>query len=312
MAKPSTRLYVILARNAPVAVIFRRGPSRHVLALSWNTETHEIRRGQWFKGRIYEHRCDLSPSGEKLIYFAAKHRAPLFTWTAVSRPPFLSALAMWPKGDAWGGGGLFTNERTIALNHRASERAVAEGFRLPKSIVVEPMKGRPGWGEDDPIWSERLARDGWILKQLAKGRENKRGSKIWWEYSQPLIWTKAKGSLVLEMHVLGFHEIDGPSDVVEHRVLSSDGELALSLGRSDWADWSRSGELLFARDGRLFRIPVDRSGGLEEPIQVADFRELRFEEVPATSEARVWSGPTPRGPLIEEIGTSQSREDLHR
>lgn len=71
--------------------------------------------GQWFKGRIYERRCDLSPSGEKLIYFAAKYRSPLYTWTAVSRPPFLTALLLWPKGDAWGGGGLFNNERTIGL-----------------------------------------------------------------------------------------------------------------------------------------------------------------------------------------------------
>src|SRR5689334_10667690 len=113
-SKPSTRLYVLLARKAPIGVVFRRGPSKQVLLLSWNTETHEIRKGQWLKGRIYEHRCDLSPSGEKLIYFAANQRQPMYSWTAVSRPPFLTALALWPKGDAWGGGGLFENERTLA------------------------------------------------------------------------------------------------------------------------------------------------------------------------------------------------------
>jgi hypothetical protein len=58
--KPSTRLYVLLARKAPIAAVFRRGPSKRVLLLTWNTETHEVRKGQWFKGRIYERRCDIS------------------------------------------------------------------------------------------------------------------------------------------------------------------------------------------------------------------------------------------------------------
>jgi hypothetical protein len=38
--KPSTRLYVLLARKAPLAVVFRRGLSKQVLLLMWNTDTH--------------------------------------------------------------------------------------------------------------------------------------------------------------------------------------------------------------------------------------------------------------------------------
>src|SRR5262249_39683455 len=58
--------------------------------------------GQWFNGRIYERRCDLSPSGKRLIYFAASYKAPYAIWTAVSRLPFLTAVTLWPKGDGWG------------------------------------------------------------------------------------------------------------------------------------------------------------------------------------------------------------------
>src|SRR5689334_6204370 len=104
---PSTRIYFLLARKSPLAVIFRRGPSKQVAVITWDTERHEFFLGQWLKGRIYEHRCDLSPSGQKLIYFAAKYGTEMRTWTAVSRPPFLTAIALWPKGDAWGRGGLF-------------------------------------------------------------------------------------------------------------------------------------------------------------------------------------------------------------
>lgn len=111
----STRLYVILAREAQYGVIFRRGPSKRVLLIGWNTAGDTFERGQWFKGRIYERRCDLSPEGDLLLYFAANYRKPYFSWTAISRPPFLTALALWPKGDCWGGGGHFSSRKQIAL-----------------------------------------------------------------------------------------------------------------------------------------------------------------------------------------------------
>jgi len=66
------RLYVILARAAPVAVVFRRGPARRVQIVKWSTDTDRFEEGQWFHGRIYERRCDLSPDGGRLVYFAQK------------------------------------------------------------------------------------------------------------------------------------------------------------------------------------------------------------------------------------------------
>ena len=294
---PSTRLYVLLARRAPLGVVFRRGPSKQVLVLSWQTEKHEFRLGQWFKGRIYERRCDLSPSGEKLIYFAAKYGAPLSTWTAVSRPPFLTALALWPKGDAWGGGGLFDDERTISLNHPKWQMGLGDGFRLPKSIEVEPCGAHSGKGEDDPIWSLRLSRDGWRMKQAPRGWENKVGSKIWHEFSTKWIWAKSRGRWTLEMVISGIHERDGSWYVIEHQIVDPTGRCRLSLGRSDWADWSRSGELLFAREGRLYRLAVDEAGP-GQPEELLDLREMRFEPISAPNEASMWSGRAPRGRLI--------------
>lgn len=37
--QPSTRLYVILARKASMGVVFRRGPSKHILLSNWNVST---------------------------------------------------------------------------------------------------------------------------------------------------------------------------------------------------------------------------------------------------------------------------------
>jgi hypothetical protein len=138
-SKSSVRLYAILARKAPLAVVFRRGPSKQVLLVLWHTDTDDFHEGQWLKGRIYERRCDLSPSGKKLIYFAASHKRPFYSWTAISKPPFLTAIALWPKGDGWGGGGLFDSEREILLNHRSNEMSLADGFKLPKGVKVKPL-----------------------------------------------------------------------------------------------------------------------------------------------------------------------------
>jgi hypothetical protein len=94
--KTQVRLYALLARKSPRAVIFRRGPSQQVQLISWNTENDTFEFGQWFKGRIYERRCDLSPNGDLLLYFAAKYKNPLYSWTAISRS---HTLPHWPFGE---------------------------------------------------------------------------------------------------------------------------------------------------------------------------------------------------------------------
>ena len=151
----TTRLFVLLARKAPVAVVFRRGPSKHVLLVRWNLSDDSFEAGQWLKGRVYERRCDLSEDGERLVYFAANYRArhPFGTWTAVSRPPS-TALALWQKGDAWGGGGLFPTQNGIQINHPPESVVLADGAQIPADVNVSTL-ANAGRGEDDPIFRER-------------------------------------------------------------------------------------------------------------------------------------------------------------
>ena len=61
------RIFFILARNSPTAVVFRRGPSKWVQVLKWDTDTDTFEAGQWFHGKIYERRSDLSLDGSMLI-----------------------------------------------------------------------------------------------------------------------------------------------------------------------------------------------------------------------------------------------------
>jgi hypothetical protein len=290
-------LYVIQARGAERAVVFRRGPSRQVMLATWNTDDDTIEHGQWLKGRIYERRCDLSPDGEFLVYFAASWRKPYDTWTAVSRPPFLTALALWPKGDAWGGGGRFAAATRLELNHGPNAFALAEGFSLPRWLDVVPMGEYAGRGEDEPAWTARLERDGWTLVSRGRVVKGAAGARVWLTIDPPAIWEKPHPTnrrYVLRMIVSGIHEQDGGWYVTHHEVIDAEGE-PIPLGRSDWADWSSSGDLLFAADGQLLRVRHDARGlrRFADRVVIADFRELTFTERRAPEEKTRW-GPRRR------------------
>jgi len=287
------RLYAILARKSDEALVFRRGPSDKVLLIRWNTRNDTFEHGQWMRGRIYERRGDLSPDGRLLLYFAAAWRKPLGSWTALSRPPFLKALALWPKGDAWGGGGHFESGTRIALNHRAGEMVLASGFSLPRWLKVRPFGEYSGRGEDDPIWAARLHRDGWKLVSYPTGTKDEFGAKVWIEYSPPIVWRKpnpvAAKSYSLDMSILGMRERGGPWYLIAHSVNRENGEVD-KLGRTDWADWSRSGDLVFAMDGRLYRLACEKGtlGRLEEAVMIADFTKLEYEPTKAPDTASKW------------------------
>lgn len=295
MSKSSSqiRLYVILARKAHFGVVFRRGPSKSVLLIGWNTSNDTFEQGQWLKGRIYERRCDLSPDGSLLLYFAANYRKPLYSWSAISRPPFLTALLLWPKGDGWGGGGHFLSQRRIALNHRDNEMQIANGFSIPKWLSIEPFGKRPGWGEDDPIWSERLRRDGWSLTSYPKATKDDFGAKVGWEPSPPIGWRKPNPQwpkkYALEMSIVGMIERNGPWYMTEHSVVRN-GTILDKLGRTDWADWGHSGDLLFAMDGCLYRVRCAQGvlEQLEDAKKIADFSNLKFEQREAPRKALRW------------------------
>src|SRR3954469_15282966 len=97
---PAPRLNVLLASDAPVGVVLRRGPSKLVRVVMWDRRTDKFRPGQSFQGRIYADRSDISPDGRHMIYFAMAGVAWAVpqtggTWTAISVLPSLRADALW-------------------------------------------------------------------------------------------------------------------------------------------------------------------------------------------------------------------------
>ncbi len=292
MMTTPARLFVILAREADKAVILRRGPTDWFQLILWHTDNDTFEYGQWFHGRIYERRCDISPDGSLFIYFAQKlngHIKPDYTyaWTAISKPPYFTALALWPKGDCWCGGGLFEKKKTVWLNHSPFQVA-PHPRHLPKGLQIIPNQF--AHGEDAPIYNRRLTRDDWVNKQLHNKFFNSWYGR--YEFDKPDIWqkfnTKRTASLVMHIPGVDFYRSGGNPYLDQYSILFSQSEIAVPIEGANWADWDRRGRLVFAKSGQIYSAEIDATEGTYRPQLLHDFNALKPERVVAPSWAQRW------------------------
>lgn len=284
---PPPRLALLRAARAPIGLILRRGPSKWVEAIRWDFRTDRFDRGHWFHGRIYHRRSDLSPDGSLFVHFASQFNRHsvndteyTYAWTAVSRAPWLTALALWPKGDCWWGGGLFLDPDTLWLNHRP-DQATPHPKHRPTGLHVQPNPDAAG--EDEPIYRRRLERDGWVLRQewvtewtgLGRGyvthapEERVRGHPL-----------KASRTLAIVLR----RRIDNLSYREHFEVEGAPRPVALPPGPLDWLDWDTRGRLVALTGGRIWGAEV-------EGTNVGSFTELidLRADKPETREPPAWA-----------------------
>lgn len=143
---PAPRVHVLMRPESPTAVVLRNGPSKVWCTIGWDLRTDTFTVGQWCRHKIYVERCDISPDGYWMVYFALDGRwksETLGAWTAVSIAPYLRAVKLWPAGNTWGGGGAF-----LAPSDEAA-RSV-HGW-TDSRVVLQSALGYP----------DKLVRDGW-------------------------------------------------------------------------------------------------------------------------------------------------------
>ncbi len=120
VAMAATRVQAIFASEAPVGLVFCRGPSDWWQLFLWKTRRDEFEAGAWFRGVLRPQLCDLSSDGKLFVYAATKFRRskgePPRSWTAVSRPPWISPLVAWENCGSWTGGGKFTSNRRLLVD----------------------------------------------------------------------------------------------------------------------------------------------------------------------------------------------------
>lgn len=280
------RLLVILATDAPKAVIIRRGPSRWARLTLWETDTDTFTDGQWFKGRIYEDRCDLSPDGLKFIYFASKqerYARPADgypeTWTAISKPPYFTALAMWSNFGTYGGGGYFLDNQTVC--HRSNETPHPNHLPHP-SLRINP----DGCVSNISVRFWRMLQSGWIDVSPPRLRQKYHTRR---PDDPPFILQKTRpdGTYTLTMEYEGHlsGRAYGNSEFItyscRHNPTGTDFVIS-----DTWADWDSQGRLVFVEEGRL--LVGDLKDGVMSPRLVYDFNPERPELIRSPEWARTW------------------------
>ena len=82
----SVGLSVIRARDVPIALIFRRGPTKQVRMVRWDMRRDDFLRGQWLAGRVYPYASEISPDGTYVDYQGMRRGT---TWRAITKLPYL-------------------------------------------------------------------------------------------------------------------------------------------------------------------------------------------------------------------------------
>jgi hypothetical protein len=112
---PTTKLHLFFASNSDRAVILRQGPNELSRLMLWHREPKTFEDGRWIKHRVYADHSDLSPEWQHFLYCAFKDGWADETkagYSALSRPPYFTTLALFPMGHTWDCDGVFLNGGT--------------------------------------------------------------------------------------------------------------------------------------------------------------------------------------------------------
>lgn len=284
---------MIPAQDAPVAAVLRRGPSDWCQLGRWDLAASTFQPGAWLRGTIRPQTCDLSPDGRWFAYTAVKYPG---TWAggpvyqAVSRLPWLTALATWALGTTYARGVRFTPEpgRNDLGPPDAGDVAplvarVGLALRRPEQFSVERDRGwveaagTPPREEGGP-WDER--REVELVKDRPDGGDGGR----------------TDGPTGPRLHVQGGYAAFRTSpdwyDPPLYHLSWPDREVVLE--GVQWADWDRAGRLLVATvDGRLQVRDVDVAaaadpGGTARVRFEVDLAPSTPDPRAAPPEARRW------------------------
>jgi len=270
------RLFFIVAREARTAVVLRKGPTRHVHLLRWDLATDVVTPGQWLVGRVYNEKCDLSPDGQLLVYFAGKFKKAMGTFTAVCRPPYFTALALWPDSGTWGGGGFFATDHELILNYGYVIPELNEGRYIPPDFAVV---SRAEYQARNPNAETLAQNNGW--REVAEVSDSHQTH----HKAHP-----TRPRVVLERSYIGSSSSSGYRYRLIETAKGGEPQRIEPLGRLDWAEWDHDGSLLMAENGRLLRRPplVSLRGTPAETVEVADLRGHVFRSVLPADHAREW------------------------
>jgi hypothetical protein len=262
MNPPPPRLHVITAMCCDSALVLRRGPSDTVATMLWDRRRDRFEIGQWLKGRIYEHRCDLSPDGRHMIVFARRKDAGR-AWTALSRAPWLRAITVWPQSHTWHGGGAFDGDGRVWFNGATpAEKVLSDGLR-PADVNAYPH-GTDGFHMGE-LYAAMMGKRGWKRTSGAT-------------YDATLAKPLDNGWHLELRFRLGAKNRGGISNA--YALVDAGRGIRLEQPQWEWAEpW---GNLVQVASGGALRVVRLSSGGqLSEQSVIRDFTGMTFEPIEA-------------------------------
>jgi hypothetical protein len=273
------RIFGIAASRAPVVAILARGPSRWSRLGRWDVARDDYERGAWLAGTVYPQRCDLSPDGRWLSYFALNPSSTWkagWTYIAISRLPWFTALAAWGTDGTWTRGVRFVEDRTSWALSDPDEgdaaplrRRFGLELRRARTFAVERERG---WTETDDT-PPRAPDDAW---------DEKRARFVTVQKVRP---GDASTRLLVSGRFAAFRDSRNHDPEVSY-VLERAGTTG-TLDGVQWAHWDASGRLLVATtDGRLQIRSGDTAPG--SIVWETDLSADEPDPRPPPDEARAW------------------------
>jgi hypothetical protein len=131
-----SRIHLLAAKEAPTVVILQRKRAKLFHVITVNTEKHWVKEGSWFRGRLYEMKCDVSFDGEFMVYLALGASGD--AWSGLCRLPWLKTLAESESaGTSWGGG--YFPDRDILITNGWCRKQVSPAADIPLTLTSEPL-----------------------------------------------------------------------------------------------------------------------------------------------------------------------------
>ena len=217
--------------------VLRRGPTDWFHVGRWDVAADSYEAGSWFHGRLFPQKCDLSPDGRWLAYSAMKQWAGWPAgeiYEAISRLPWLTALAAWEAGTTYTRGIHFDGDVGAC---QAGDADVGDPSPALRRYGIKlygrnqfAVERRRGWRES-PDTQDRATGGHWDEQR-----------KVEMVKVQPGIGPD------MTLHVTGgyagFRELPSYYDPAEY-FLEAGGEIQV-LDDVQWADWDALGRLLAA------------------------------------------------------------------
>ncbi len=280
---PPARLNCIITSDRKKVVIYRKGPAKWTQLILWDLKSDQCQEGQWIHGSVYPQKSDISPDGKYIATSIAKYSIERTenniynSWTAISKPPFFSALFTLFEKEGQARGGYFEENNHFVYNGKR-DQIESRGlvFNDKFKLSFKPYSNKFKIYGEFPLYDRRITKFGWITNVEFEGNHQK---TITPQLKKKKI--NPNVSVLLERYTNNFK--------IESKYYISQNEKKSIIENAEWMEVDFKNRILLAKQGSIYcsRSIDDKTGEIEFN-HVASFNESIPEEIKPPEEYYKW------------------------